>query len=82
MARDEVKSVKVVTATHFKAHCMRLLEDVRRTRQALLVTSHGKPLAEIRPVSAVSARINPLRVSVVQQNDLVTPIAETWDCCN
>ena len=73
-----MKPANVVTATHFKAHCLRLLEAVRRTRQPLVVTRHGKPVAEIGPLPAADTS-NPLKGSVLQQGDLVSPVAGTWD---
>src|SRR5258708_39724828 len=39
-----MKVVKTVSATEFKQHCLFLLEEVRQTRQSLLVTRHGKPV--------------------------------------
>ena len=76
-----MKLQKVVTATHFKAHCLRLLEDVRRTRQPLVVTRHGRPVAEIGPPSAAGTS-NALKGSVLQQDDLVSPVAGIWDSAN
>jgi prevent-host-death family protein len=77
-----MRSDKIVTATHFKAHCLRLLEDVRRTRQPLIVTRHGKPVAEIAPPSSNDAAENPLKGSILQQEDLLSPVAGTWDSAN
>ena len=74
-----MKPQKVVTATHFKAHCLRLLEDVRSTRQPLVVTRHGKPVAEIGPPSAGDTQVNALKGSVLHQEDLLSPVAGTWD---
>lgn len=75
-----MKSPKSVPATEFKAHCLALLEEVRETRQPLLVTRHGKPVVEISPYLARNtARTNPLKGSIVFQGDLVAPIDERWD---
>ena len=60
-----MKTEKVVTATHFKTHCLRLLEDVRRTRQRLIVTRHGKPVAEIGPPSVPEPSVNALQGSIL-----------------
>ena len=73
-----MKLQKVVTATHFKAHCLRLLEDVRRSRQRLVVTRHGRPVAEIGPPAAGDVP-NSLKGSILQQDDLLSPVAGTWD---
>lgn len=72
--------LKTVSATEFKARCLALLEEVRRTRQSLLVTRHGKPVAEISPhTTAKNADGNPLKGSILSQGDLVSPIDVSWD---
>jgi prevent-host-death family protein len=77
-----MKPEKMVTATQFKAHCLRLLEEVRRTRQPLVVTRHGKPVAEIGPPAAGDTLVNVLKGSVLYQGDLLSPVAGTWDSAN
>ena len=74
-----VKTPDSVTATEFKARCLALLEEVRRTRWPLLVTRHGRPVAEISPYAPKGrAAPNPLRGSVLYQGDLVAPLDEKW----
>jgi prevent-host-death family protein len=74
-----MKPGKVVTATLFKAHCLRLLEDVRRTRRPLIVTRHGKPVAEIGPPCSPDTAINALKGTILYQEDLLSPVSGTWD---
>jgi prevent-host-death family protein len=38
-----------ITATQFKAHCLRLLDEVAETGETLIVTKHGKPVARVEP---------------------------------
>lgn len=78
--RAAMKDAKSIPATEFKAHCLALLEEVRRTRRSLLVTRHGKPVAEISPYTPKAhAGGNPLKGSIVHQGDLVSPLNERWD---
>lgn len=44
--------IETVAISEFKARCLALLERVRRTGQPLLITRHGKPVAEVVPPSA------------------------------
>jgi prevent-host-death family protein len=75
-----MKAVKSVPATQFKQRCLALLEEVRQTRQSLLVTRHGKPVAEISPyIPCECDSVNPLKGSILYQSDLVAPIEEKWD---
>jgi prevent-host-death family protein len=75
-----MKTPKSVAATEFKAHCLALLEEVRQTRQPLLVTRHGKPVAEISPYMPKDAdEVNPLKGTVLFEGDVLSPIDEKWD---
>jgi len=75
-----MKNPKTVPATEFKSRCLALLEEVRETRQPLLVTRHGKPVVEISPyVLKNDSLVNPLKNSIVSQNDLISPLEEKWD---
>jgi prevent-host-death family protein len=75
-----MKEPKRIPATEFKAHCLALLEEVRQTRQSLLVTRHGKPVAEISPYTPKNdAGENPLKGSILYQGDLISPLNEKWD---
>ncbi len=74
-----MKPDRVVTATHFKTHCLKLLENVRRSRQTLLVTRHGKPVAEISPPASRVGSATALKGSILHQGDLVSPVGEKWE---
>jgi len=75
-----MKAPRSVPATEFKTRCLALLEEVRETRQPLLVTRHGKPVVEITPyLPKNAARVNPLKGSIVFQGDLISPLEDKWD---
>ena len=75
-----MKETRKVAATEFKERCLALLEEVRQTRQSLLVTRHGKPVAEILPyVPKSGGSTNPLKGSILSQSDLIAPLDERWD---
>jgi prevent-host-death family protein len=38
-----------ITATQFKARCLRLLDEVAETGEALVITKHGRPVARLEP---------------------------------
>ncbi len=42
--------MKKIAAGEFKAKCLALMEDVRSTRQPILITKRGKPVAKLVPV--------------------------------
>jgi prevent-host-death family protein len=44
--------VEQIAISKFKAECLAILEQVRKTRKPILVTRFGKPVAEVVPPSA------------------------------
>jgi len=42
--------MKKIAAGEFKARCLTLMEDVRSTREPLVITKRGKPVAKLVPV--------------------------------
>ena len=72
--------MKQLSATEFKARCLALLENVRRTGEPVEITRHGKPVARIVPCTKDSAGfINPLKGSILFPKDIVAPTGEHWD---
>ncbi len=75
-------TMKSVAISHFKAHCLSLLEDIARTGEPLLVTKRGKPLARVTPSGETSV-VYPqetLAGTVVERGDIVGPAVplERW----
>jgi prevent-host-death family protein len=73
-----------VSISQFKAKCLGLLEQVRKTRRPLRVTKFGKPIADIVPTSAVQDRaswIGSMKDSFEIVGDIVSPAndREEWE---
>jgi len=67
-----------IPASVFKARCLALLDDVQASRETLVVTKRGRPVAMVVAVpERPSART--LRGSVRYHGDLVAPIGEDWE---
>jgi len=41
--------MKTMPAGEFKARCLRIMDDVRLTREAILITKKGRPVAKLVP---------------------------------
>ena len=41
--------MKTIGAGEFKARCLTLMDDVRSTREPLVITKRGKPVAKLVP---------------------------------
>jgi antitoxin (DNA-binding transcriptional repressor) of toxin-antitoxin stability system len=66
----------------FKATCLAVLERVRQTRQAVLVTRFGRPVAEIIPPPPPAPSKNwlgSLAHTGRLKGDIVTPASEEDD---
>jgi len=42
--------MKIIPAGQFKVHCLRIMDEVRAKRQAVVITKRGKPVAKLVPV--------------------------------
>ena len=42
-------AMKKIAAGEFKARCLTLMEDVRSTREPLIITKRGKPVVKLVP---------------------------------
>ena len=73
MTSHVVISMKVA-ATEFKAHCLRLMEQVRRTRKPVLITKRGRVVAQLAPPPPEASKSwLRLRGSVVRATDVQSP---------
>jgi prevent-host-death family protein len=74
--------MKKIPAAVFKAQCLTLMEDVRSTKQPLLITKRGKPVAKLVPVDGGKDDfIGRLEGIVRIVGDIESPVEppETWD---
>jgi len=72
-----------VSISEFKAKCLALLEQVRKTKQPLRVVRHGKPVAEIVPPTENVDRmewIGSMQGSAVTLGDIISPATDEDDC--
>lgn len=73
-----------IPISKFKATCLAVLERVRRTREPILVTRRGLPVAEIKPPPEEHARnwLGAMAGTIDIVGDIVTSPAEpedTWE---
>ena len=68
-----------VPAAIFKAECLKLMDEVARTGQPVVITKHGKPVAQLVPVPAEPKSLfGYMRNTVTIKGDVVAPIGESW----
>jgi prevent-host-death family protein len=42
---------KLIGAAEFKAHCLRILDEVERTGEPVTITKRGRAVAEVKPMA-------------------------------
>ena len=72
------RALREITATQFKARCLRLLDEVAQTGETLVITKHGRPVARVEP----PLRADDLRGSVkinMSDDELIRFSMGPWD---
>ena len=68
-----------IPASVFKADCLKLMDQVARTGRSIVITKHGKPVAQLTPVPAQArSQFGYLKNTVKILGDVVQPIDEEW----
>lgn len=70
--------MKAIAAGKFKDVCLKTLDDVARTRTAVVITKRGKPVAKLVPYSEPVPEKS-LFGSVVQECGDPYSTSENWD---
>lgn len=75
--------MKQVSVTNFKNQALRLLDQVARTGDDLILTRHGKPLVHVEAVRPEEGVVlGRLKGSMALEDDIVQPLGEgDWDAC-
>ena len=67
--------VREIAISKFKATCLSVVEDVRRTRRPVRLTRFGRPVAEVVPASASPQQpwIGCMKDSIEVIGDIIQP---------
>ena len=74
--------MKTMGISEFKAHALRVIDEVSKTRQSVVITRRGRPLAEIVPFRVTKREAIPGRLAsmLVFEEDIVSPLGEDmWE---
>jgi prevent-host-death family protein len=74
-----LETIVSIPAAVFKAECLKLMDEVARTGRSILITKHGKPVAQLAPVAAEPGSLfGYMKNSVRIKGDVVATTGETW----
>lgn len=75
------RTVTHVPASEVKNEWHAYLDRVIQTREEIVITRYGKPVARLSPVEEASERsiVGWLRGTVAVHGDIIAPTGEPWD---
>jgi prevent-host-death family protein len=70
-----------IAAGQFKARCLKLMDEVQKKRQPIVITKHGKPVAKLVPADAEPAAglYGSLKGRAQIVGDIVAPLDIAWN---
>ncbi len=71
-----------VSATEFKAKCLKLMDEVQKTHEPVVITKRGKPVARLVPVEPEESRFGYgcMAGTIKITGDIMAPIeGEDWE---
>lgn len=74
--------MKTMPAGFFKARCLKIMDQVRSTREPVTITKKGKPVAKLVPVDEASDEVFGCLTGEIEiAGDLLSPLVppEDWD---
>jgi prevent-host-death family protein len=70
--------------SQFKAQALKILDQVAKSQEGIIITKRGKPLAQIVPYRSSDMNPKPGKLAqyLVFEKDIVSPLGEEmWDAC-
>ncbi len=74
--------MKTMTITRFKAQALAAVDEVATDKVTVIITKHGKPVAQVSPYQGTATRHRPGRLAglISFEKDIVSPLgAEPWE---
>ena len=69
-----------IPAGEFKAKCLKLLDEVAKTGETIVVTKFGKAVAQVVPPPRVVVDIvGAMKGSVLWEGDIISPLEDEWE---
>jgi prevent-host-death family protein len=70
--------MKTMGISQFKAHALKILDQIAKTHEEIIITKRGKPLAQIIPYRNEDKNPTPgkLAAALVFEKDIISPLGE------
>ena len=74
---DDMQTMK---ASEFKAKCLRLIDEINRTGEEIIITKNGKPVSILKPYRNVPTTLFGLHKNKIQSSDdIISPLKINWE---
>lgn len=76
--------MKTMAISKFKAHALKILNEVAKSQETIVITKRGKPIAQVVPHRKPEMKPTPgkLADTFVFEKDIITPLGEElWEVC-
>ena len=71
---------RFIGASEFAASCLRLIDDVAASGEAVVITKNGKPVSRLVPYRQKPATLfGALKGSIEIKGDLIEPVGVEWE---
>lgn len=69
-----------IAVTEFKAKCLKVMKDLSTTRQTVIITKRGKPIAKLIPLEPEpdAKLFGYMAGTATIVGDIVSPVEEPW----
>lgn len=68
-----------IPAAQFRAECLKLIDQVEKTREPIVITKHGRAVAQLAPVSATPKSLfGYMKDTLKITGDISAPIEAEW----
>lgn len=73
--------MRTISASEFRTHCFAVIEEVRSTRESVLITKRGNPVARLVPTGKPEKFIGRLKGVFKIVGDIESPVdpPEAWE---
>ena len=70
-----------ISAAEFKAKCLKIMDTVQYTREEVLITKRGKPIARLLPAGDPIQKtpFGCMQKRAAMSDDLIAPTGENWN---
>lgn len=76
--------MKTMAISEFKAHALKVINDVAKSQEIIVITKRGRPLVQVVPHRKSETKPTPgkLADTFVFEKDIITPLGEgLWEAC-